>query len=109
LGLVDGVVVGVDNFDFDPEAAGHLSRGGCLLSLVIVVSRGKSNNYVQIVHGCVGAFRTQQPNCGNSVTFVGAVQKEFGQSMLRRKAPWYIGWPSPLNECYRGCNNAANG
>ena len=57
LGLVDGVVVGVDDLNLDPESRGHFGYGDCLFGLVIVLSGGESNNYIQFVHGVLAGTR----------------------------------------------------
>ena len=51
LSLVDGVVIGVDDLNLDAESRGHCFDGDCLFGLVIVLSCGESNNYIQFVHG----------------------------------------------------------
>jgi len=51
LGLVDGIVVGVDDLNLDAESRGHFSDSDCLFRLVIVLSCSESNNYIQFFHG----------------------------------------------------------
>jgi hypothetical protein len=48
--LIDRVIVGVDDFDLHAESGGYIGHGNSLFRLVIVLSGGKSNNYVEIVH-----------------------------------------------------------
>src|SRR5579872_59411 len=50
LGLLDRVIIGVDDLEFDVESGGHLCYGCRLFRLVIVVSSGKSNNYIGFIH-----------------------------------------------------------
>jgi len=50
LGLIDGIVVGVDHLNVDAEAGGHFRYRYCLFCLVVVVSGDEGNNYIQFVH-----------------------------------------------------------
>ncbi len=45
LRLIDGVIVGVNNFELYTEADGHVGHYDCLFSLVIVFPGGESNDY----------------------------------------------------------------
>jgi hypothetical protein len=51
LRLVHGVVVGVDDLNGSAESRSHVGHGDCLFCLVIVLSCGKSNNYIPFFHG----------------------------------------------------------
>ena len=50
LALIYGVVVGVDDIDFDTQPECSFDRRCRLFRLVIIVFRGQSNNYILTFH-----------------------------------------------------------